>query len=226
MLGNEKEKIQAWRDLTDHAENVWHEKMRFPTDQELRRVLKLRGMNWRENDIQYLLGHKLFDEMLADRGIRRHGAEDLAPEQIVAVTTFLDVSDRRSLPRKLAALGIKSTAWNGWMKDPAFKKYIEKQAQELFASGLPVAHEALMRQVAAGDIRAIKLYYDKFGFGADVQQGNVQDIRLITVRLIEVIQRHVTDPEVLKKIANDFELVVNGGVATQIPNTVKGEISA
>lgn len=199
----------AWGQMADLAEATWFDKKRLPTDKEYLDVLVPFG--WSDDYMRRLTRNPTYLRMLKERGVSQDVATgDLMPEQLAAIHTYLNIADQRSLRAKLSDLGITSGQFNAWMKYPPFKDYLQKRADELFAEGLPVAHRALMGQVAAGNVRAIKLYYDKFGFGADTQNGNSQDLKVMVMRLIEVIQKHVTDADILKAIARDFEKVVNG----------------
>lgn len=210
--------LKYWAEFAELAERTWYDKKRLPNKTEYKKCLVEMGGN--PDRVDFLLTHDHFEKILRERGLIRDPEDDtLLPEQYHAIGAYLNITDQRTWRAKLADLGITPTQWNAWLKYPPFREYLQKRADELYAEGLPMAHKALLEQVSRGNVRAIKLYYDTYGFGQDKQAGNTQDVRLLVTRLVEVIQRHVTDQPVLQAIARDFEVVVNGGMPM-----IRGEI--
>jgi len=208
---------EYWRALVDKAESIWFNKKRLPTDAEYRDAL----IQWDVDEklFTWLLKHDNFMQMIRERGFYDPtDTSSLTPVQYAAAHTYMNTNDTRSLKTKLLDLGVTTGQFNAWMKAKYFKEYIAQLANELFGGSLPIAHRALLAKVAQGDIRAIKLYYDKYGFGADMQTSNEGDLRQVVMKLVEVVQTHVKDQDVLRQIARDFEESMPDG------NTIRGEI--
>jgi len=217
--------------MIDLAERMWVEKRRFPTTKEFRD--ELGGDTITNERVRRLVDHPNFEWLLEQRGLSNGIEGDLMPEQIAAIQLFFNMQDGRPWGQKLADIGVKAIQWNGWMRNKKFKDIVQAEAERIFGDGIPMAHASLMRAVAKGDIRALKLYYDKFGFGADMAAGSQQDVKSVLMSAVEIIQRHVTDPATLKLIARDFEILVNSMNTQQVmqmgsrvptPASVRGEI--
>lgn len=210
--------LTYWSEFAELAERTWYDKKRLPNKAEYKECLV--SLQGNPDRLPQLLEHPHYKKILRERGLVRDPDDDtLLPEQYHAIGVFLNISDQRSWRTKLADIKVTPTQWNAWLKFPPFREYLQKRADELYSESLPVAHKALLEQVARGNVRAIKLYYDTIGFGQDKQAGNSQDVRMLIARLVEVIQRHVKEPEALQAIARDFETVVNGGIPM-----IRGEI--
>lgn len=204
--------------MLEKAAQIWAEKKRLPTDAEYMDVLTQHDIS--AERLQWLKKHAHYQKMVHERGLfHAENTSELTPEQIAAINVYFDLSDRRVMSRKLKDLGILLVQWENWKKSPIFQKSLQARGEELFASGLPAAHRALLDKVEKGDIRAVKLFYDKIGYGADVAGNNANDIQVILLRLVEVVQKHVKDPVVLRAIAADFDLVSHGEQVT-----MRGEI--
>ena len=65
------------------------------------------------------------------------------------------------------------------------------------------AHLALMDSVASGDVAAIKLYYEMTGRWSSKTVGDM-NIEFVLMRILEILQQHIRDPELLERIGNDF----------------------
>lgn len=130
----------------------------------------------------------------------------LTPEQLICVNTLLDFNDTRSDSRKLKDLGIKPSTYATWKKDPAFQAYINQRAENLFGDNLDEVHRALLDNARSGDISSIKLIYQLTGRFDPNAAGQINAKAIIT-QVLESIMRHVKDPEVIKAIAADFQLI-------------------
>lgn len=142
----------------------------------------------------------------------------LSDKQLAVINTLLNPFDRRSQTKKLADLGVSSATLHGWMKDKRFIQYYNDRAEEMFGpEGLPVAHEALMRKVAEGNLGAIKLFYEVSGRHTGVNKQEIANLKLVFARFTEILQRHVT-PETMKVIVSELNtaMAVTGIVDNQL----------
>lgn len=167
-----------------------------------------------------------FRNALAMRGISLRGldgpdAGKLTEEQLVVANTMLDrLGDTRSSKKKLAELGITSTKWEAWLRDPVFQSYLRTRSEALLGDNLHEGHLALLDRVRSGDTNAIKFYYELTGRYNPNAKDNVNVASVLSM-IVEVLQRHITDPSLLKAIAEDISLIA-GGINASTGNSLMG----
>jgi hypothetical protein len=136
----------------------------------------------------------------------------LSAEQLAAANLLLDFSDTRSHTAKLKSIGVTTTRYNNWLRNPEFAAYLRERAESLVDNTGHEAHTALLRQVQRGNMNAIQYYNQMTGRFTPGQEQQM-NVAAILVRLVEVIQRHVKDPEIIREIAAEF----NGIVGSETP---------
>lgn len=139
----------------------------------------------------------------------------LSDKQLAVALTLLNPFDRRSIETKLRELGVSPATYYGWMKSEIFSQYINRRAKELFGDTMPMAHAALMKNVISGDVKSLKLFYEMTGQWQGVRSNDVVNLRSAIAQLIEIIQRRIQDPDLLKSIAADFQFVLESANAAQ-----------
>lgn len=157
---------------------------------------------------------------LANRGIRLPIGDaypsELTEEQVACVAVVLDWSDRRSHNVKLKSMGVTPTKWNGWMKSQVFKDYVHSLSARGLDDALHVAHEGLVNATAKGSVDAIKYYMELTGrYSSDT--GQMANFKIMVQRMVESIQRHVKDQDVIRLIAADFEVIMKGEIPQTVP---------
>lgn len=155
----------------------------------------------------------LFRQALVVRGIDLNPEEStdlLSGDQLLVANMVLNVHDKTSLREKLktvsTALGktITVNTYNAWMNQPAFQKYIKSRIEREFKGADSVALLGHIKAIHGGDMKAIELYYEMTGRHNRRVQVDV-NIEVVLVNVIEIISKHVNDPEILQAIANDIE---------------------
>lgn len=167
-----------------------------------------------------------FKQALLARGVSpsavagTDGKGIITPQQMMVVNTLLDKNDTRSDKKKLADLNVPSQTYQGWLKDPAFHTYVSARCEALFPGMVNEAHRALYDVVARGDISAIKLVYEMTGRYTDKKASDV-NIDFLLMKILETIQKHVTEPATLQAIADDLALFTEApqmpALAPQVP---------
>lgn len=200
-----------------YIEEYWLDRREFPAKILLERKIP-------EFNLDKALKNKTFLVALAQRGIEHRENGDLSAEQVAAIATITNFADRRSRNSKLTSLGITTTQWNGWLKNPAFKRLLHSVSSGSFEDELPYVQENLLRAVGRGDTNAIKFYMEvtgRFKAGSVTEQNLLKTISL----LVESIQRHVRDPEVYGRIAADWDRILAGQSApSRAPVVLEGTI--
>lgn len=149
--------------------------------------------------------------------------QTLTPVQLIVANTMLDLIDTRSQKKKLQDLGISTTTYNAWLKDPAFQGYLRERAENMLGDNQHEAHLALLDKVRMGDLKAIELYYEFQGIytRASASQVNANqvavDVQNLLVRIIEIINDEVDDPQVAANIADRFKDLM-------VARTIAGEV--
>jgi hypothetical protein len=161
--------------------------------------------------------------------------KSLTPVQLVVANTMLDLIDTRSQKKKLQDLNVSTTTYNTWLKDPVFQTYLRERAESMLGENQHEAHLALLDKVRMGDMKALEFYYEMTGqyTRASASQQNVAsvavDIQNLLVRIIEIINDEVDDPQVKMIIADRFkELMVARTIAGELvkPEIIVPEIAA
>lgn len=194
------------------VEQKWNLERKFPTIQMIRQ-------RWDEEIVQSL-SEEIVIIALSNRGVKipqiGDQPQELTDEQVAAVGLVLDYGDKRSHNTKLRSLGITPTKWNGWLKNETFKNYLHALSSRSLDDALHVAHTGLIHATERGDTNAIKYYMELTGrFSGDA--GQEQNFKVMLQKMVETIQRHVKDPDVIRLIANDFKVIMDGGVPNTVP---------
>lgn len=167
------------------------------------------------------LKNQTFKDALGRRGISLGSSAILTPEQLTVANVMLDLRDNRSQRKKLSECGVTTAKWEGWLRDPAFQQYLRSRAEAMLGDNLHESHLALLDRVRSGDIGAIK-YFNEIT-GRYVPSGNEKvDVNGVLMKVLEIIQRHVTEPSQLDAIARDFMLLADtSGVQARMPGITR-----
>jgi len=189
--------------IVNWAEQFYAQRKRFPPVESFLSY-------WPGLDVDDFLNHPAVKKSFHNRGMKtafNRGPQDLSDEQVAAVLTIANYDDRRSIPRKLSSLGIPVTRWNGWKRDQHFREFLHSQLVDNVEGSLDRAFEGLLRAVDKGEVTAIKYYMELTGRAPSEKE---QNFKLAVSRIVESLTRHVKDPETIKRIGQDFEMIMAG----------------
>lgn len=176
-------------------ESFWHRMGRYPANDEIMGYFK-----FTLEQVELLNLSPYWEKCLHERGIRLPNQTNLTATQIAAISLITNFSDRRSIPAKLAAIGVTEEQINGWYKDKEFQEELRVRTDAVLDNSYPEAQAALIRQIQKGNFSAIKFYYEITGRATSPEQLNVKQAMQ---HLIEAVQKHVSDPETLQAIATE-----------------------
>jgi hypothetical protein len=171
-----------------------------------------------------------FREALRERGISLSslsGSEpggSLSPEQLAVANVLLDRYDNRSRKKKLSDMGVNTQTLNGWMRDPAFRDYYTRRAENLFGDAMPDVVAAHVDQAERGDMKAIQLYYEMMGRYSPRQVNIDLNLDLIMVRVIEAIQKHVSNPKEIMAVAEELAQIPGNSNVPQLAHKPPVEV--
>lgn len=161
------------------------------------------------------LKNEVFLMALSNRGIRLPSSDDnLTNEQLAGIAVIANFRDPRSPTAKLKAVGISWTKWQGWMRNKHFKEFLQDLCGTNFRESLDVAQAGILKGMEKGNSDLIRLYLEMTGEYTP-QSSEVVNLKLVLSRVLETIQIHVKDPNLLRNIASDFEKIMAGGVPTE-----------
>lgn len=157
----------------------------------------------------------------------------LSPVQLVAANAIMDLTDTRSIKKKLQDLGVNTATYEMWRQNAAFTDYLQQRAERLVGNSQHDAMLALMDRVTAGDLKAIQYYHEltgRFVSNANQQGAAVGDVQQMIVRIIEIVIDEVDDQETALRISDRLKgLVVGNQVAGILPSSnpvIQPEIAA
>ena len=183
-------KVLPWVEL------YWHKNKRYPTFSEFAQKFGLTT-----EQLRMLHNSKYYKHCLRDRGISLPN-EELTPKQVAAITVITNFSDTRPTNAKLASIGVTEEELNGWYANPQFKTELAARAEDILENVFPEAQAQLARQIKKGNFPALKFYYEITG---RAQSPEVINVKMAMTRIVEAVQRHVKDPEILAAIARDMQ---------------------
>lgn len=164
------------------------------------------------SDIAGAFSKESFQAMTSQLGIPMESDRDspnprkvLTPIQVMVADAVLNPMDKRSIRQKLGEFGIKPATWQGWMThNRPFIDYVNKKAGDDIGKIDYITNVKLTEMVADGDITAIKLVKELNG-QLDKRLQIDFNINLFVVKLVEIIQIHVSSPEERNAIATAVE---------------------
>lgn len=214
------------KDIINYYELEWHLGHRVPTIEQVTKQIQKKHPKITQISINYYLSkeRKNVSKALERRGIpwQQHSQEELTATQVAAAVTVMNFVDKRSIPEKLDQLGVNETQYYAWLNDPQFKNLVDNLADQNLANIRPAAIAEFTKKINAGDWNAIKFWLETTGELGNNSTVQVED--KITL-FIEIVQRHVKDPEVMAAIAEDL-IAVSGlrTIKAQNPHAIEGEV--
>jgi hypothetical protein len=183
------------------VETFWHAHKRYPLPDEI-----AQKFGFTLEQVELLNCSTFWNKSLERRGITPV-AGDLSVQQVAAISLITNFTDRRTIPVKLAAIGVTEEQINGWYQNPEFQRELGARTDSVLETAHPEVQAQLIRQIQRGNIQAIKMYYEVTG---RAQSQETVNLKLAMQRMLEVIQRHVKDPAVLQSIATEMLGVTDG----------------
>lgn len=199
-----KKLTDSQRKAVDYIEQTFWETGGIPTVEKVVSETGVSGTSlkkWWDKD-------EIFRKALIARGIDLAGPENsekqLTPQQLLCANVLLNTHDKRTEREKLEFLGISSQQYHAWRRQPAFSSYINRRAEAVFESSTHKAFQNIINNVEADDLNAAKLMLELQGKYRQQVDVNI-NIETVVVTLVEIVAKHVKDPEIIQAIANEIE---------------------
>lgn len=134
----------------------------------------------------------------------------LTGEQIAVLNHLTDTTITKGIPARLRDLGVKPATYAAWMKQKPFNEAIKKLAGRGLEDAIPMAETMLAAQAQAGDLRAIKYFFEVTGRHDPARQQQVDTQALIAV-IIDCMQEVLGgQPELLKQLIDTIQVRSKG----------------
>lgn len=207
-------------------------------------AIKARGIELDEEVYNTAWINPRFVNSLRGRGVPEHllqvttgvgafGGHVLTEQQMTVANILMDVLDKRSRLKKLTELGISTQEYNTWLRDPVYRQYCLERSESILLDAQPVAHLSLIERVNQGDLGAIKYfnsmtgrYRERQSAGVEVNVQNNYGMDAV-IQIVEIIQKHIKDPELLSAIGEDILKLQNQQNQQQYPtkqNMIEGKV--
>ena len=216
-----KEKLTTpEKDLINFYELQWMLRHNVPTIEEVAQHLKLSQVT-----VNYYFKRRQVIKALDERGIpwRQHTQDELTATQVAAAVTMMNFTDTRSNNEKLDQLGINPSQYYAWLNDPQFKNLIDNLADQNLRNIRPTAIGEFTKKINEGDWNAVKYWLETTG---ELQSTNVPQSEQLLKMIIEIIQKHVKDPDTIVAIAQDIKLASANRTLEVVtsPPAITGEV--
>lgn len=211
---------EQW-EVISFSEQYWRENGFFPSFGEISMDTQLSAQ-----EVEEIVFDELTQKHLSARGIDwkldRPVSESSASEkrsgrmrrltdiQIATVSTILNPADGRSVSQKLEDLGVAASTYANWKKSRVFADYMKRQGEALFGEFMPDMENALVTRAKNGNIPALKFAFEVSGRYRPNQGEEQANVKMLMIKLIEIIQLHVKDPLTLQNIARDIKTLQSG----------------
>lgn len=134
----------------------------------------------------------------------------LSAEQIAVLSHLTDTTITKGIPSRLKDLGVKPATYRAWLRQKPFADAIKQLAGNALADAIPMAETMLAAQAQAGDLRAIKYFFEVTGRHDPMRQQQVDTQALIGV-MIDCIQEVLgQQPELLRELIDTITVRSKG----------------
>lgn len=147
-----------------------------------------------------------FARKMEELGVPWNDAKGLTARQHMALLVITQPFDGKNFTARLREAGITSHEYRAWMQNPLFAGAVAKMSEETLANAQHLSHEALIKGLNRGDIKAVQYYNEMTGRYNPAKEAAL-DVKAVLVSVLEIIQRRVKDPETLDLIATDMQML-------------------
>lgn len=127
-------------------------------------------------------------------------------KMLAYANNLLDLNENLTKNDVAKKLKIDRTTIYGWYKNVDFINWLNGQAKELFTISKSDRIKAAVKKAKNGDFNFAKLIFEMEGeFTPTLKQDiNIKVTEIIISHMVEVINKHVTDENIRKAIAEEF----------------------
>ena len=82
-------------------------------------------------------------------------------------------------------------------------------SEALYGEALPEVHRSVIQEAVNGSFVHQKLMLAISGRWDEKKQAEQMNVKIVLMKVLEIIQTHVSDPETLQAIAGEFETILS-----------------
>jgi hypothetical protein len=157
-----------------------------------------------------ILSSEEFNVLMTASGIPWKRVKGLSTEQNYMLLILSNPQEKRSFEQCLRDAGVTWTTYKSWMRQPLFSGIIKQLSSQALGDHETVANNALMKKVETGDVRALEFYYRMTGI-YDPNATQERDMQSVVAGIVDIMQRNIKDPDLLKIIAGEIKTLMSGG---------------
>lgn len=176
-------------------------------------IARLAGLG--ESTVNRILGTDGFKKAITARGVSE--GTQLTPEQGAVIALLSDPSIKGGFTTRLKAAGINHGKYRAWLKQPEFRRRIEKLQQGVLKELEGDMLVSLGEAAANGDLNALKYSFELTGKYNPQQQAAI-DVRAAIAKILEILQEEIKDPAVLARIGARMQGVAIAPRNSEITN--------
>jgi|SRR5580765_1124706 hypothetical protein len=133
----------------------------------------------------------------------------LDERQRLTIAAITDYTSRLTLDGKLKRIGVSAWEYSAWMNYPPFRNKIKELADKSLKHSESLADVALASGAVNGKLDFIK-YADLRSGRFDPSARSALDVEYVIRSVMEIIMKHVRDPELLRAIGGDLSILAAG----------------
>lgn len=95
--------------------------------------------------------------------LRKFEKKPLSARQLKAIEMLMDIENPKTNAEIATQIGVTEATLYNWLKDPRFLEALNEYAEKLMRLSRYRVNRALLRKIDAGDVQAMKLYFEKIG---------------------------------------------------------------
>lgn len=207
----------TFRDVVNGAYNAYCDTGVAPSVDE---VVKWSGRS--KYIVSKVMGTDAFKIAMRERGVAFVDKFGLSAEQSYLISLLTNPTDKRTLSAKLKSAGVPYNRYRAWLKDPFFKNYLNNLSERMLSDHQGDVLTQLTAKATSGDMRAIQFFLEVTGRHDPRRMAEV-NIQSVLMQIVEVITKHVRNPETLRAIATEMQMRgLTGGAAPVGGSVVQG----
>lgn len=169
-----------------------------------------------QEKLSTLMASQQWAMALEDRGIASSSSSALSPDQLAALSIYMDMEVSRTHREKLRAAGVPSVKWQGWLRQPEFARQLQDLSNEVLQQSVPIAKQRVAEGVDKGDIKFIEMALQLTGNDPKQQY----DVQSILMQVFSIIDEEVRDPDILARIGGKVQSMMAGGQGMEMKRQI------
>lgn len=159
--------------------------------------------------IKKIMATAEFSGEMTRQGIYWNEKEALSDKQLIALSLMADPGASGNLQTRLRRAGVSTVEYANWKRNPLFAAHVRRMTLDVLSEYEDEINVALVNGALDGKLEHIKFIAELSGkFSPEAK--TKMDVQKIVMGILEVIMKHVTNPETLSAISREILTLANG----------------